>query len=163
MASKPALFSAFTFSICARRVRTSSCQDLVETDSSASLCLQATLQTRAAVSAAKVPNARRNRITELLNLTLCSTTKSTSDTPPGPRPFQTENYPPFELDCTRLQSDAAPSVRVLTPQPPKFRVHFCTSGAFSDFRYSMMAQRSSGESAGPITPFPRGPSLNSWP
>src|SRR6266849_5921525 len=70
-----------------------------------------------AFSAAKVPNARRNRITELLNLTLCSTTKSTSDTPPGPRPFQTENYPPFELDCTRLQSNAAPSVRVLIAQP----------------------------------------------
>src|SRR6266478_8244256 len=113
MASKPAPFSAFTFSICARRVRTSSCQDLVETDSSPSLWLHATLQTRAALSAAKVPNARRNRITELLNLTRCSTTKATSDTPPGPRPFQTENYPPIELDCTRLQSNEAPSVGVL--------------------------------------------------
>src|SRR5579863_2556423 len=41
--------------------------------------------------------------------------------------------------------------------------HSCTSGALSDFRYSTMAKRSSGESAGPTTPFPLGPSLNSWP
>ena len=45
----------------------------------------------------------------------------------------------------------------------KFRPHFCTSAALRDFRYSMMAKRSSGESAGPTTPFPRGPSLNSCP
>ena len=32
-----------------------------------------------------------------------------------------------------------------------------------DFRYSMIAHRSSGDNAGPITPLPRGPSLNSWP
>src|SRR4029077_15250712 len=133
--SKPALFSSFTLSICARRVRTTSCHDLLEAADSASLCLQVTLQSRAAVSADKARNAGQNRITELLKLAPYSKTKSTSDTPLGPGPFQTSNYLSFKLACT--------------------------PGALSDFRYSMMAKRSSGESAGPTTPFPRGPSLNS--
>ena len=34
---------------------------------------------------------------------------------------------------------------------------------YIDSRYSMIAMRSSGDSSGPITPLPRGPSLNSWP
>ena len=71
----------------------------------------------------------------------------------------------------RVSSRAEPPVGVVVvigdagPEHilPKFRVHSCMSGAVSDFKYSMIAKRSSEESAGPTTPFPLGPSLNSWP